>query len=54
MNIPFSHPLIDDDLVNEMPGTLTNAGWHTSGPKVLALEKEFKKLNTSPVVFYLN
>jgi dTDP-4-amino-4,6-dideoxygalactose transaminase len=47
MNIPFSLPVIDSDVINEMNDTLTNTGWLTSGPKVVALENEFKKLNTT-------
>jgi len=54
MNIPFSLPVIDSDVIAEMNDTLTNTGWLTSGPKVLALEQEFKKLTTAPVVFCVN
>ena len=42
MNIPFSLPVIDADVIHEMNDTLTNTDWLTSGPKVLALENEFK------------
>ncbi|MFT7155479.1 MAG: dTDP-4-amino-4,6-dideoxygalactose transaminase [Parvicella sp.] len=44
MNIPFSLPLIDDDVVSEVNDALLNTGWLTSGPKVVELEKEFNKL----------
>tara|TARA_R110001592_G_scaffold119404_1_gene322402 strand:- start:2151 stop:3368 length:1218 start_codon:yes stop_codon:yes gene_type:complete len=44
MNIPFSLPLIDDDVVSEVNDALLNTGWLTSGPKVVSLEKEFNKL----------
>lgn len=44
MFIPFSKPLIDDDVISEMNDTLINTKWLTSGPKVLALEQEFKQL----------
>lgn len=54
MNIPFSLPLIDTDVINEMHDTLTNTGWLTSGPKVLALENEFKKLTTAEAVVCVN
>lgn len=45
MNVPFSLPLIDQDVVNEVNDALTNTGWLTSGPKVLELEKEISKLS---------
>jgi len=54
MKIPFSLPVIDQDVVNEMLDTLTNTGWLTSGPKVVALEKEFKKLTTAEEVVCVN
>lgn len=54
MNIPFSLPVIDTDVINEMHDTLTNTGWLTSGPKVVALEKEFKKLTSSETVVCVN
>lgn len=54
MNIPFSLPVIDQDVVNEMNDTLINTGWLTSGPKVLALENEFKKLTTAEAVVCVN
>jgi dTDP-4-amino-4,6-dideoxygalactose transaminase len=54
MNIPFSLPLIDTDVINEMQDTLTNTGWLTSGPKVLALENEFKKLTSAEAVVCVN
>jgi dTDP-4-amino-4,6-dideoxygalactose transaminase len=49
MNIPFSLPVIDADVISEMNDTLTNTGWLTSGPKVVAPEKEFKKLTNAEV-----
>ena len=54
MNIPFSLPYIDDDAVAEMHDTLTNTGWLTSGPKVIALEDEIKKLTTADAVVCVN
>ena len=54
MNIPFSLPVIDADVINEMHDTLTNTGWLTSGPKVVALENEIKKLTTAPAVVCVN
>jgi len=50
MNIPFSLPVIDADVISEMNDTLTNTGWLTSGPKVVALENEFRKPTTSEAV----
>jgi dTDP-4-amino-4,6-dideoxygalactose transaminase len=43
MNIPFSPPFIDQDIINEVLDSL-NSGWITSGPKVKALEEEVCKL----------
>ena len=54
MNIPFSLPLIDIDVIDEMNDTLVNTGWLTSGPKVMALEKEIMKLTTSEAVICVN
>lgn len=54
MNIPFSLPVIDSDVIAEMNDTLTNTGWLTSGPKVLALENEFKKLTSTEAVVCVN
>jgi len=52
--IPFSLPLIDQDVIAEMNDTLTNTGWLTSGPKVVALEQEIKKLTTASAVVCVN
>ena len=54
MKIPFSLPVIDQDVVTEMNDTLTNTGWLTSGPKVLALEDEFRKLTKAEAVICVN
>ena len=43
MNIPFSPPYIDQDVIDEVVDTL-KSGWITSGPKVKALEEEICKL----------
>lgn len=40
IKIPFSQPLIDEDVVAEVLDSLVNTGWLTSGPKVQALEAE--------------
>lgn len=54
MNIPFSLPLIDDDVKAEMLDTLNNTGWLTSGPKVQLLEEEIKLLTSSTAVVCVN
>lgn len=54
MNIPFSLSVIDADVINKMNDTLTNTGWLTSGPKVLELENEFKKLTSAEAVVCVN
>lgn len=43
MNIPFSPPFVDEDIINEVIDSLSS-GWITSGPKVRALEVEICKL----------
>ncbi|MEN9337586.1 MAG: hypothetical protein RLZZ500_2573 [Bacteroidota bacterium] len=45
MNIPFSPPFIDDDIIKEVLHSL-NSGWITSGPKVKLLETEVNNLTT--------
>jgi dTDP-4-amino-4,6-dideoxygalactose transaminase len=47
MNIPFSPPYIDEDIINEVVHSLSS-GWITSGPKVKALEEEICKLTEVP------
>jgi len=49
-SIPFSLPLIDDDVVAEVVDALTNTGWLTSGPKVRQLEDEISALTGTPVL----
>lgn len=43
MNIPFSPPYIDQDIIHEVVSSL-ESGWITTGPKVKALEDEVCKL----------
>lgn len=43
MNIPFSPPFIDADIISEVVSSL-ESGWITTGPKVKALEEEICKL----------
>lgn len=51
--IPFSPPLIDDDVISEVMDSLTS-GWITTGPKVKALEAEVAKLTGIPDVLCVN
>jgi dTDP-4-amino-4,6-dideoxygalactose transaminase len=50
MSIPFSLPLIDQDVIDEVNDCLTNTGWLTTGPKVRLLEAEISKLTGTPVL----
>ena len=50
MAVPFSRPLIDDDVVAEVNDALTGTGWLTSGPKVRQLEAEIGKITGTPVL----
>jgi dTDP-4-amino-4,6-dideoxygalactose transaminase len=50
MVIPFSLPLIDDDVVAEVNDALLNTGWLTTGPKVRQLEVEIGRLTGTPVL----
>ena len=43
MNIPFSPPYIDQDVIDEVVDTL-KSGWITSGPKLKLLEEEVCKI----------
>ncbi len=54
MNIPYSQPLIDQPVIDEVNDCLTNTGWLTSGPKVLQLEAEIRVLTGAPVVLCVN
>jgi dTDP-4-amino-4,6-dideoxygalactose transaminase len=45
MNIPFSPPFVDQDVINEVVDSL-NSGWITSGPKVKLLEEGVSKITT--------
>ncbi len=53
MNIPFSPPFVDEDVINEVVDSL-NSGWITTGPKVKALEQEVMKLTTAPEALCVN
>lgn len=52
--IPFSLPFINDDVLNQVKDVFTKTGWLTSGPKVLELENEIKKLNKVRSVVCVN
>jgi dTDP-4-amino-4,6-dideoxygalactose transaminase len=52
--IPFSLPVIDQPVIDEMMDTLTRTGWLTSGPKVRALEEEIAKFIGNPRVLCVN
>ena len=53
MNIPFSPPYIDQDIIDEVVSTL-RSGWITTGPKVKALEQEVIKLSGAPQALCVN
>lgn len=53
MNIPFSPPYIDQDIINEVVSSL-ESGWITTGPKVKALEEEVCKLTRVPQALCVN
>lgn len=54
MKIPFSLPVINQDVIDEMIDCLTNTGRLTTGPKTKALEKEFEKLTKTEAVLCVN
>lgn len=54
MPIPFALPLIDQPVIDEMMDTLTNTGWLTSGPKVIAFEKALENLTSASAVLCVN
>ena len=54
MKIPFSLPVIDQDVVNEMIDTLNRTGWLTTGPKTRELEDEIRKFVNAEAVLCVN
>ena len=54
MKIPFSLPLINQNVIDEMMDCLTSSGWLTTGPKTKELEKEFEKLTKAEAVLCVN
>lgn len=53
MNIPFSPPYIDQDVIDEVVDSL-QSGWITTGPKVKALEDGIAKYTGAPRVVAVN
>ncbi|WP_255486979.1 DegT/DnrJ/EryC1/StrS family aminotransferase [Mucilaginibacter sp. SP1R1] len=53
MNIPFSPPFIDEDVIDEVLHTL-RSNWITTGPKVVALEQQIVKLTASDAAICVN
>jgi len=53
MNVPFSPPYIDDEVINEVLDSL-NSGWITTGPKVQQLELAVAKLTRLEKVLCVN
>ncbi|MBS1734065.1 MAG: DegT/DnrJ/EryC1/StrS family aminotransferase [Bacteroidetes bacterium] len=53
MNIPFSPPYIDQDVIDEVVNSL-QSGWITTGPKVKALEHEVIRLSGAPQALCVN
>jgi dTDP-4-amino-4,6-dideoxygalactose transaminase len=53
MNIPFSPPYINDDVIDEVVDSL-RSGWITTGPKVKALETEIKQFSNAKEVLCVN
>ena len=53
MNIPFSPPYIDDDVLSEVQDSL-NSGWITTGPKVKELENLTAKIAEVPYALGVN
>lgn len=53
MNIPFSPPFVNEEVINEVVDTL-RSGWITTGPKVKALEQEVVDLTGCPEALGVN
>ncbi|NCE72622.1 DegT/DnrJ/EryC1/StrS aminotransferase family protein [Odoribacter sp. Z80] len=54
MKIPFSLPVIDEEVIAEMQDTLTHTGWLTTGPKARALEEEIRQFTGGEAVLCVN
>ena len=53
MNIPFSPPYINDNVIDEVVDSL-QSGWITTGPKVKALEEVIKEFSNAKEVLCVN
>lgn len=53
MNIPFSPPYINDEVIDEVVDSL-KSGWITTGPKVKALETEIQQFSKAKEVLCVN
>jgi dTDP-4-amino-4,6-dideoxygalactose transaminase len=53
MNIPFSPPFVDDEVIEEVSNTL-KSGWITTGPKTKALENEISRISGASNVLCVN
>lgn len=53
MNIPFSPPFVNEDVIDEVVDSL-RSGWITTGPKVKALELELKNYSGAQEVLCVN
>lgn len=53
MNIPFSPPYVDEEVINEVVSSL-RSGWITTGPKVKSLEHEVSRYTQAPEVLCVN
>ncbi len=54
MAVPYSRPLINKSVIDEVTDCLINSGWITSGPKVLQLEQDLKLLTGAPAALCVN
>ena len=54
MSVPFSLPLIDQSVVDEVVDALTNTGWITSGPKVQQFEHAIADYTGCPATVAVN
>ena len=54
MGVPFSLPLIDQSVVDEVVDALTNTGWITSGPKVQEFEQAIARYTDAPATVAVN
>ena len=54
MNVPFSLPYIDKNVIDEVNDIFTNTGWLTSGPKVIEFESELRNYTQASNVVCVN